>query len=247
MLIHSIHDPWVITSPPRAFTHLTYFHQYPLCSDGFSYHQIYLRRLTWAPDPPQAEMHGASALRYLTSPADQLVAPGQHSLAHGWALASTRFLKTQSWPCCWVWSSPCHDSAGAALENAHLRSSCCHRWGSVPLWGPVPTDTLWRCPEHRPSPSFGSPRKPRYYNPERLKALSLTRRWVRTQQCKPITGECAKEYPEEITQGECLRRWIFMGVHQTRDCLTAFFPIDILFVFGLHLNMGVNLITQEKV
>ena len=86
MLLHSIHDPWVITSPPRAFTHLTYFHQYPLCSDGFSYHQIYLRHLNWAPDPPQAEMHGASALRYLISLADQLVAPGQHSLAHGWAL-----------------------------------------------------------------------------------------------------------------------------------------------------------------
>ena len=119
------------------------------------------------------------------------------------------------------------------------RSSCCHRWGSVPLWGPVPTDTLWRCPEHRPSPSFGSQRKPRYYNPERLKALSLTRRWV------PITGECAKEYPEEITQGECLGRWVFMGVHQTRDCLTVFFPISLLFQFGLHLSARVNLITQE--
>ena len=38
-----------------------------------------------------------------------------------------------------------------------------------------------------------------------------------------------------------------MGVHQTRDCLTVFFPVDILFGFGLHLNMGVNMIAQEKV
>ena len=30
VLFHSIHDPWVTTSPPRAFTHLTCLHQYPL-------------------------------------------------------------------------------------------------------------------------------------------------------------------------------------------------------------------------
>ena len=36
-----------------------------------------------------------------------------------------------------------------------------------------------------------------------------------------------------------------MGVHQTRDCLTVFFPMSILFRFGLHLSAGVNLITQE--
>ena len=29
VLFHSVHDPWVTTSPPRAFTHLTCFHQDP--------------------------------------------------------------------------------------------------------------------------------------------------------------------------------------------------------------------------
>ena len=224
-----------------------WLHQYPLCADVFSYHQIYLRHLNWAPDPPQAKTYVVSALRCPISPADLLVAPGQHSLFHAWALSSTQFLKPQYWACCCVWSSPCHDSPRAVLEKAHPRSSCYHRWESGSLRGPVSTDTLWRCPEHRPSSSFGSPRKPRHCTPERLKALSLTRWWVKTQQWKPIIGECAKEYSEEIPQGEHLGRWVFMGVHQTRDCLTVLFPVDILFCFGLHLNMGVNMIIQEKV
>ena len=38
-----------------------------------------------------------------------------------------------------------------------------------------------------------------------------------------------------------------MGVHQTRDCLTVFSPVNVLFLFGLHLSTGVNLITQETV
>ena len=51
VLFHCIHDPWVTTLAPRAFTHLTSFHQYPLCADGFSYHQNHVRRLNWAPTP----------------------------------------------------------------------------------------------------------------------------------------------------------------------------------------------------
>ena len=111
--------------------------------------------------------------------------------------------------------------------------------------GPVPSDTLWRCPEHRPPPSFGFPREPGHYNaPERLKALSSPIRRVWTQQCKPIIRKRAKEYPEEIPKGEHFWRWVFMGVHQTRDSLTVFSPISIPFRFGLHLSTGVNLITQ---
>ena len=171
-----------------------------LYADGFSYHQVYLRWLNWAPLPPQAETYGPSALRYPMGTADLLVAPGQCSL--GCLMDEHRHPPSS------LNHNPGH-AAGCDLHRAMTpleqlwkrltRDLPVVTGGSIPLRGPVPTDSLWRCPEHMPWPSFGSSREPGHCNtPERLKVLSLTGWWVRTQQCKPIIGEHAKEYPEEI-------------------------------------------------
>ena len=102
VLFHSTHDPWVTTSPPRAFTHLTCFHQDPPVCCWLFLSLNLPKTSQLGPRFPTGRDVWGICTQMSHKPCRPASSPRPTFLSHGWALPSTQFLKPQSQACCWV-------------------------------------------------------------------------------------------------------------------------------------------------